>query len=207
MLEQLPFDVPPDTTTITEMAPVKSSERTLPITALAKPYFERHLDLQNEQRRLVRSSGSSYYDNDLVFSKSDGSPKRKERISSNFGQLLRRAGLPHRWRLPILGLPQRRNAANLFYEGSSNMLYFDVICYLPILWCRAPFGHHKNLFKEKFYRFSDYLGTTSQMSELLGISSISGILRFGRYPAYHGISEPHLAVKSSKTVVENRPYY
>ena len=63
------------------------------------------------------------------------------------------------------------------------------------------------LFAKKFYRFSDYLGTTSQMSELLGISSISGILRFGRYPAYHGISEPHLAVKSSKTVVENRPYY
>lgn len=62
-------------------------------------------------------------------------------------------------------------------------------------------------FNKKFYRFSDYLGTTSQMSELLGISSISGILRFGRYPAYHGISEPHLAVKSSKTVVENRPYY
>lgn len=60
---------------------------------------------------------------------------------------------------------------------------------------------------KKFYRFSDYLGTTSQMSELLGISSISGILRFGRYPAYHGISEPHLAVKSSKSVVENRPYY
>lgn len=63
------------------------------------------------------------------------------------------------------------------------------------------------IFHEKFYRFSDYLGITSQMSELLGISSISGILRFGRYPAYHGISEPHLAVKSSKTVVENRPYY
>ena len=60
---------------------------------------------------------------------------------------------------------------------------------------------------EKFYRFSDYLGTTSQMSELLGISSISGILRFGRYPAYHGISEPHLALKSSKTVVETAAYY
>ena len=65
----------------------------------------------------------------------------------------------------------------------------------------------RKFFYEKFYRFSDYLGTTSQMSELLGISSISGILRFGRYPAYHGISEPHLAVKSSKTVVENRLYY
>lgn len=60
---------------------------------------------------------------------------------------------------------------------------------------------------KKFYRFSDYLGTTSQMSELLGISSISGILRFGRYPAYHGISEPHLALKSSKTVVETAAYY
>lgn len=67
--------------------------------------------------------------------------------------------------------------------------------------------HGQKVFAKKFYRFSDYLGTTSQMSELLGISSISGILRFGRYPAYHGISEPHLAVKSSKTVVENRPYY
>lgn len=65
----------------------------------------------------------------------------------------------------------------------------------------------EEILSKKFYRFSDYLGTTSQMSELLGISSISGILRFGRYPAYHGISEPHLAVKSSKTVVENRPYY
>ena len=61
--------------------------------------------------------------------------------------------------------------------------------------------------EKKFYRFSNYLGTTSQMSELLGISSISGILRFGRYPAYHGISEPHLALKSSKTVVETAAYY
>lgn len=95
VVEQLPFDVPPDTTMIAEMAPVKSSERTLPITALTKTYFDRHLDLQNEQRRLVQSSGDSYYDNNLVFSKPDGSPKRKERISSNFGQLLRRAGLPH----------------------------------------------------------------------------------------------------------------
>ena len=95
VVEQLPFNVPPDTTTITEMAPVKSSERTLPITALTKPYFKRHLDLQHEQRRLVQSSEGSYYDNDLVFSKPDGSPKRKERISSNFSQLLRRAGLPH----------------------------------------------------------------------------------------------------------------
>lgn len=95
VVEQLPFNLPPDTTTILEMAPVKSSERTLPITALTRPYFERHLELQNEQRRLAQSSGGIYYDNDLVFSKADGSPKRKERISSNFGQLLRHANLPH----------------------------------------------------------------------------------------------------------------
>ena len=62
-------------------------------------------------------------------------------------------------------------------------------------------------FFEKFYRFSDYLFKSPQMSERLGISSISGILRFGRYPAYHGISEPHLVLKSSKTVVETAAYY
>lgn len=61
--------------------------------------------------------------------------------------------------------------------------------------------------KEKFYRFSDYLCKSPQMLERLVISSISGILRFGRYPAYHGISEPHLALKSSKTVVETAVYY
>ena len=62
-------------------------------------------------------------------------------------------------------------------------------------------------FMEKFYRFSDYLFKSPQMLERLVISSISGILRFGRYPAYHGISEPHLALKSSKTVVETVAYY
>ena len=61
--------------------------------------------------------------------------------------------------------------------------------------------------QKKSYRFSDYLFKSPQMSERLGISSLSGILRFGRYPAYHGISEPHLALKSSKTVVETAAYY
>lgn len=65
----------------------------------------------------------------------------------------------------------------------------------------------RRFFTEKFYRFSDYLFKSPQMSERLVISSISGILRFGRYPAYHGISEPHLALKSSKTVVETAAYY
>ena len=59
VVEQLPFQVPADTTVITEMAPVKSSERTLPITSLTKPYFERHLILQNEQKRFAGLSGES----------------------------------------------------------------------------------------------------------------------------------------------------
>ena len=70
-----------------------------------------------------------------------------------------------------------------------------------------PSGKCQGFFWKKFYRFSDYLFISPQMLERLVISSISGILRFGRHPAYHGISEPHLALKSSKTVVETRSYY
>lgn len=95
VVEQLPYDVPANTKELSEMAPVKSSERTLPITALTKPYFERHLALQKEQVRFAAMSNSPYYENDLVFAKPDGAPKRRERISSNFGQLLRHAGMPH----------------------------------------------------------------------------------------------------------------
>lgn len=95
VVEQLPFRMPADATVIPEMAPVKSSERTLPITPLVKPYFQRHLELQQEQRRFADLSGTPYYDNGLVFAKPNGAPKRRERISANFGQLLRHAGMPH----------------------------------------------------------------------------------------------------------------
>lgn len=95
VVEQLPFNTPANTTVISEMAPVKSSERTLPITPLVRPYFERHLELQKEQKRFAKQSGNLYFDNDLVFAKPNGSPKRRERISANFGQLLRHAEMPH----------------------------------------------------------------------------------------------------------------
>ena len=72
---------------------------------------------------------------------------------------------------------------------------------------KTPCKLARDPFNKKFYRFSDYLFKSPQMLERLVISSISGILRFGRYPAYHGISEPHLALKSSKTVVETAAYY
>ena len=77
------------------MAPVKSSERTLPITNLTMPYFIRQVWRQTNQRILLESSGEDYYDNDLVIAKPNGCPKRRERVSANFGQFLRHQGLRH----------------------------------------------------------------------------------------------------------------
>lgn len=95
VIEQLPFQVPPDTTILTEMAPVKSSERTLPITEQVLPYFERQSALQQEQKRLLAKSNQPHYENNLVIAKPNGVPGRRERVSANFGQLLRHKGMPH----------------------------------------------------------------------------------------------------------------
>lgn len=95
VVEQLPFETPAGTVTIDEMAPVKSSERVLPITDLTLPYFQRQLALQAEQKTLLAGAGQAYYDNDLVIAKPNGAPERRERVSSNFGQLLRHTGMPH----------------------------------------------------------------------------------------------------------------
>lgn len=95
VVEQLPFGTPAGTIIIDEMAPVKSSERVLPITDFTLPYFQRQLALQTEQRTLLAGAGQAYYDNDLVIAKPNGAPERRERVSSNFGQLLRHAGMPH----------------------------------------------------------------------------------------------------------------
>ena len=95
VVEQLPFGTPAGTVTIDEMAPVKSSERILPITDHTLPYFHRQLALQAEQKTLLTGAGQPYYDNDLVIAKPNGAPERRERISSNFGQLLRHTGMPH----------------------------------------------------------------------------------------------------------------
>lgn len=95
VVEQLPFRLPAGTTIVEEMAPVKSSERVLPITEATLPYFERYLALQQEQKSLFAKSGQTYYDSDLMIAKPDGTPERRDRISSNFGQLLRRFNMPH----------------------------------------------------------------------------------------------------------------
>lgn len=95
VVEQLPYRLPPGITEVAEMAPVKSSERTLPITESTRPYFERHRIQQEEQKRLMAAAGQTYYDNDLVIAKPNGIPERTQRISSEFGQLLRHLGMPH----------------------------------------------------------------------------------------------------------------
>ena len=95
VVEQMPFKVPPGTKIITEMAPTKSSDRTLPLTELMLPYFMRQFELQERQRTLIKSGSGEYYDNDLVVAKPDGSPHRRDRMSANFGQLIRHLEMPH----------------------------------------------------------------------------------------------------------------
>ncbi len=95
VVEQLPFRVPAGTTTITEMAPTKSNDRVLPITGEARLFFERQLMLQKRQKELASLSGGTYYDNNLVVAKPNGAPFRRESVSSDFGQLIRRLDLPH----------------------------------------------------------------------------------------------------------------
>lgn len=95
VIEQLPFALPAGTTYIKEMAPVKSGDRTLPITDLTLPYFIRQKERQDEQKRLLAMSGETCYENDLVLAKPNGVPERRERVSANFGQFLRHQELRH----------------------------------------------------------------------------------------------------------------
>ena len=118
VVEQLPFGIPAGTVTIDEMAPVKSSDRVLPITDLTLPYFQRQLALQAEQRTLLTGAGQACYDNDLVIAKPNGAPERRERVSSNFGQLLRHTGMPH-MRFHDL----RHSAATNMHQLTGDFLY------------------------------------------------------------------------------------
>lgn len=84
VVEQLPFHVPPKTTVIEEMAPPKSNGRRLPITDVARPFFERQLARLDTQRRDAEKAGTPYYDNNLVICKSNGAPQAANWISSGF---------------------------------------------------------------------------------------------------------------------------
>jgi integrase len=101
VVEQLPFRLPPRTTIIEQMAPVKgkgeddAGERVLPITEATRPYFERQIEIQARQRELLKNGGDSYFENDIVVAKANGTPHRRDQVSSNFGQMLRHSGYSH----------------------------------------------------------------------------------------------------------------
>jgi len=101
VVEQLPFKLPAGTTIVEKMAAVKgkgadgAGERVLPITEATRPYFERQLDLQSRQRELARNGGGAYYENDIVVARANGAPHRRDQVSSNFAQMLRRSEFPH----------------------------------------------------------------------------------------------------------------
>ena len=93
--EQLPYKVPAGTTVISSMAPVKSLDRELPITDMARPYFLRQKQLQQRRMEMARMGGGVYYDNRLVVASENGAPYRRERMSNDFGRLLRALEMPH----------------------------------------------------------------------------------------------------------------
>ena len=95
VVEQLPFNLPAGTKEVAEMAPTKSNDRILPITDLTRPYFEQAKNLQERRKELTAAAGTPYYDNDLVISKPDGAPYRRDVVSNNFGQLVRHLEMPH----------------------------------------------------------------------------------------------------------------
>ena len=101
VVEQLPFRLPAGTTIIEQMAAVKgkgadnAGERVLPITEATRPYFERHIELQARQREFAINGGGTYYENDIVVARANGAPHRRDQVSSNFGQMLRRSNFPH----------------------------------------------------------------------------------------------------------------
>lgn len=99
VIEQLPFGLPSGTHEVHEMAPVKGKSlnkgRKLPITDITMQYFVRQKEKQNQQKAMCIKSSVVYYDNDLVFAQADGSPIRRNDLSQQFGQVLRRSGMPH----------------------------------------------------------------------------------------------------------------
>lgn len=95
VVEQLPFKLAPGTKIISELAPTKSNDRILPITEETLPYFLRQFELIERQKMMIEAGGGKYFDNKLFVPKADGSSQSRDRVSANFGQLIRHLELPH----------------------------------------------------------------------------------------------------------------
>lgn len=95
VVEQLPFKLPAGTKIVEDMAPTKSNDRSLPITPETLPFFLRQFERIEQQKLLIETAGGTYHDNRIFIPKSDGSPQRRDRVSANFGQLVRHMEMPH----------------------------------------------------------------------------------------------------------------
>ena len=95
VIEQMPFKLPAGTKIIDKLSPTKSNDRILPITEVTLPYFLKQFKNQERQISFIRSAGGEYYDNGLVIAKPDGTPFRREKVSSDFGHLIRKLKLNH----------------------------------------------------------------------------------------------------------------
>lgn len=165
VVEQMPFKVPPGTKTITEMAPTKSNDRLLPITEETLPYFLRQLDLIERQKELLAASGGEYYDNKLLIAKPDGSPHRRDRMSANFGQLIRHLEMPH-----IRFHDLRHSCASLLLANN-----------VPMKQIQDWLGHSDFSTTANIYAHLDYTSKLSSAEALLnGLSDVMN--EVGKHP-------------------------
>jgi integrase len=102
IVEQLP-KLPPGIKIISEMLPPefdkemplpKGHKHVIPITDVTLPFFRARLELCKRLKSLSNAENGEYYDNNLVYSKPDGSPYTRSSVSKAFNRLLERANLP-----------------------------------------------------------------------------------------------------------------
>ena len=172
VVEQMPFKVPPGTKTITEMAQTKSNDRILPITEEALPYFLRQFDLIARQKALTEAGGGVYYDNKLFIAKPDGSPQRRDRMSANFGQLIRHLEMPH-----IRFHDLRHTAATNMHKALKYAVKLDLIPGNPVDKVERP--------KLQKYMASYY--TAQEMEELFQAARGSRLELIILFAAFYGL--------------------
>ena len=94
--EQLSCDLPRNSEYIGTLDVVKdNSVRALPVTQETKLFFERQRAKIQENKELRIALGLPYYENNLVVCADDGRPLVPDRVSANFGHLLKQLEMPH----------------------------------------------------------------------------------------------------------------
>ena len=94
--KQLAFDIERNAEYIGELADVKdNSVRTLPITDETKLFFDRQKTMQHDNKELRLTLGLPYYENNLVVCNDDGRALVPDRVSADFGRLLKQLKMDH----------------------------------------------------------------------------------------------------------------